>query len=508
MFYVDLCGLFDYNHNQRGDKLKHYIAVDIGASSGRAILSNIDNNQIKTQEINRFANGFTTQNQQEVWDVDYLFEEIIVSLKKAKAMGITECYLSIDTWGVDYLFLDHKGKRLQNAVSYRDSRTDTTMDKLFTEVSKYDIFQKTGIQFLTFNTIYQLFEETHALKDQAHDILLIPDYLNYLLTNEKRNEITNLSTTQLLSVHDHSLDQALLTSIGIDKAQFPNTIEPGTYIGEINADLNIQDDLPVTHVYATASHDTASAVLGSVGDAFKKWAFLSSGTWSLIGKELESPIVTEKALELGYSNERGMNHTYRFLKNIIGMWIIQRIRKDWPENYTFPEMVEEAKQHQDFKVYIDFNDQRFINPDCMVDEIKNYCIQTNQTVPQTLGEIVQSVYMNLAIIYAISIEELNEITKEPIEVINIVGGGSNNDYLNELTALYTNCDVIVGPTEATIYGNLAATMIGTGEFENIQEARAVIKRSTDTTKIDKPELKHIANQDIKTFKGVTHYEYV
>lgn len=203
-----------------------------------------------------------------------------------------------------------------------------------------------------------------------------------------------------------------------------------------------------------------------------------------------------------------MNHTYRFLKNIIGMWIIQRIRKDWPENYTFPEMVEEAKQHQDFKVYIDFNDQRFINPDCMVDEIKNYCIQTNQTVPQTLGEIGQSVYMNLAIIYAISIEELNEITKEPIEVINIVGGGSNNDYLNELTALYTNCDIIAGPTEATIYGNLAATMIGTGEFENIQEARAVIKRSTDTRKTVKPELKHMANQDIKTFKGVTHYEYV
>ncbi|MDW5470400.1 FGGY family carbohydrate kinase [Staphylococcus equorum] len=174
-------------------------------------------------------------------------------------------------------FLDHEGKRLQNAVSYRDSRTDTTMGKLFNEVSKYDVFQKTGIQFLTFNTIYQLFEETHALKDQAHDILLIPDYLNYLLTNKKRNEITNLSTTQLLSVHDHSLDQELLTSIGIDKEQFPNTIEPGTYIGEINADLNIQNDLPVTHVYATASHDTASAVLGSVGDACKKWAFYQVG---------------------------------------------------------------------------------------------------------------------------------------------------------------------------------------------------------------------------------------
>jgi len=508
LFYVDLCGLFDYNHNQRGDELKHYIAVDIGASSGRAILATIDKNQIKTQEINRFANGFTTLNQQEVWDVDYLFEEIVASLKKVTSLGIDECYLSIDTWGVDYLFLDQKGKRLQNSVSYRDSRTDTTMYQIFKEIPKYHIYNKTGIQFLTFNTIYQLFEEAKDLKAKADTILLIPDYLNYLLTNVKRNEITNLSTTQLLSVNSNGLDQDLLRLIGVNRSQFPDTIEPGNYIGELQENLNENDELPITHVYATASHDTASAVLGSVADEVKTWAFLSSGTWSLIGKELKNPIITKKALESGYSNERGMNHTYRFLKNIIGMWIIQRIRKDWPVNYTFPEMVKEAKKNKDFKVYIDFNDQRFINPDSMVDEIKKYCSRTKQKIPQTLGEIVQSVYMNLAIIYAISIEELNQITGEPIELINIVGGGSNNTYLNELTALYTNCEVIVGPTEATIYGNLAATMIGTGEFDNIQQAREMIKLSTDTRKITKPEYTSIANQDIKLFKEVTHYEYI
>ncbi|UXV29665.1 rhamnulokinase [Mammaliicoccus sciuri] len=487
--------------------MKNYIAIDIGASSGRAVLSYIENKKIHTKEINRFANGFVKRNQKNVWDVDYLFEEVLISLNKAKKLGVDSCYLSIDTWGVDYVLLNKEGVRIQEAISYRDSRTNETMPKVFNAISKDVIYEKTGIQFLKFNTLYQLYEEATELKEQTSTILLIPDYLNYLLTGVAKSEITNLSTTQLLKVYGKSLDKELTDLINIQIDAFPDVVEPGTYLGELKANLIENYDLPNTYVYTTASHDTASAVLGSVGECNKSWAFISSGTWSLIGKELNNPIINNQSLEHGYSNERGYVDTYRFLKNIIGMWIIQSVRKDWKENYTFPEMVEEAKKNADFKVFIDFNDDRFINPQSMVQEVQNYCLETNQPVPKTIGEISQTVYLNLAIIYAISIEALNEITNSNIEVINIVGGGSNNGYLNELTARYTNCDVIVGPDEATIFGNLVATMIATNQFKNIEEARKIIAKSNLITRFNKSKYTEEIQKDIDKFKEVTQYAY-
>ena len=487
--------------------MKNFIAIDIGASSGRAVASYVDDGKIKTREINRFANGFTTKNKQNVWDIDYLFEEILISLEKAKDSGIKSCYLSIDTWGVDYIFLDHEGKRLHEAVSYRDSRTNHTMEKVFKVISKEDIYDKTGVQFLNFNTLYQLYEESSYLKKNAATVLLIPDYFNYLLTGIAKNEITNLSTTQLLGVDSHQLDERLLEVLDIDIDVFPEVIEAGTYLGDINENLRNEYDLPNTHVYTTASHDTASAVLGSIGDSHKNWAFLSSGTWSLIGQELKKPIISKKALNHGYSNERGFQGTYRFLKNIIGMWIIQRVRKDWFENYTFPEMVEKAKENVDFKVFVDFNDNRFIKPTNMVEEIQIYCAETGQKIPKNIGEITQTVYLNLAVIYAISIEELNDITGSMIEVINIVGGGANNHYLNELTAQYTNCEVIVGPIEATVFGNLSATMIATKQFKTVEELREIIGKSNDIKRIKKPSNSLEIQKDIDKFKEVTKYAY-
>ncbi|GEQ04249.1 rhamnulokinase [Staphylococcus gallinarum] len=487
--------------------MNNYIAIDIGASSGRAVASYVDDGKIKIKEINRFANGFTRKNRQNVWDIDYLFEQILMSLNKAKLLGIESCYLSIDTWGVDYIFLDQKGKRLQEVVSYRDSRTNNTMDKVFEKISKEEIYKKTGIQFLSFNTLYQLYEESSSLKKQASTILLVPDYLNYLLTGVSKNEITNLSTTQLMNVYKSELDQQLLKLLDISQQVFPEIVEAGTYLGEITLYLTEKYDLPITHVYATTSHDTASAVLGAVGDRKKKWAFLSSGTWSLIGQELNKPIISKNALNKGYSNERGFAGTYRFLKNIIGMWIVQRVRKDWPENYTFPEIVEEAKKNKDFKAFIDFNDERFINPKNMIEEIQRYCKETNQKIPKTIGEIAQVIYLNLAIIYAISIEDLKDITKSNIEILNIVGGGSNNNYLNELTSQYTNCEVIVGPIEATVFGNLAATMIATKQFETVEEVRESIGKSNNIIRFKKTRNFSEVQKDIEKFKEVTQYEY-
>ncbi|MEZ2458340.1 rhamnulokinase family protein [Salinicoccus roseus] len=485
--------------------MKNYVAVDIGASSGRVVLSHIEEEKIVTDEVHRFANGFIYKGGFHVWDVEYLFEEIMKALSYVKSRGVSECYLSIDTWGVDYVLLDSDEKRLREVVSYRDERTEGMMEKFFSSVSKKRIFELTGIQFLKFNTLYQLNTEEEDTKQSVSSILLIPDYLNFLLTGKMTNEITNLSTTQLMDVEGRRLNDFLLKKIDLTPELFKEPIEPGTYIGKMNEKLQEKYDTPKTHVYSTCSHDTASAVLGAVGKPNANWAFLSSGTWSLIGIEMERPIVNEKALSLGYSNERGINNTYRFLKNIIGMWAVQRIRKDWPVNYTFPEMVEQAKRNEHFKAFVDLNDKRFLNPVNMVEEIQVYCMETDQDCPKTLGEIVRTIYLSLAILYALSLEELEKITEEEIEAINIVGGGANNDYLNELTSYYSGCEVIVGPTEATIYGNLSAVMIGNGEFETVRDAREVIRKSNDikTIKLYKDKT---AQEDIEIFKEVTKYE--
>ncbi|MGQ5206042.1 rhamnulokinase [Bacillus subtilis] len=453
-----------------------YTAIDIGASSGRIMVGELNEGKLDIQEIHRFANGFSQRDGHCFWDIDHLLKQILQGLQKVKTLGYEHCTVGIDTWAVDYVLLDEKGDRLREAISYRDRRTDHTIDKLEHTLSKAAIYQKTGIQFQPFNTIYQLYEEDRELLIKTDKIMMIPDYLGYCLTGKAVTEITNASTTQLLNASTGNLDPELLEAVSVQEQQFAPLTEPGCELGKLRNEWFPDYDLPACKVMTVATHDTASAVIAAPG-VNDGWAYISSGTWSLIGVENKTPIITDLALENNYTNERGANNTIRFLKNIIGMWVIQEVRQQLQADYSFQQLAEEAEKTEPFQQFINLNDKRFLNPENMIKEIQHYCRQTRQKTPRTAGELACCIYSNLAIIYAIAIKELETITEKPIEQFHIIGGGARNDFLNQLTADMSGKAVYAGPIEATATGNLLMQMIAAKEVKDIKEARQVVRNS-------------------------------
>lgn len=453
-----------------------YTAIDIGASSGRIMVGELNEGKLDIQEIHRFANGFSQRDGHCFWDIDHLLKQILQGLQKVKTLGYEHCTVGIDTWAVDYVLLDEKGDRLREAISYRDRRTDHTIDKLEHTLSKAAIYQKTGIQFQPFNTIYQLYEEDRELLIKTDKIMMIPDYLGYCLTGKAVTEITNASTTQLLNASTGNLDPELLEAVSVQEQQFAPLTEPGCQLGKLRNEWFPDYDLPACKVMTVATHDTASAVIAAPG-INDGWAYISSGTWSLIGVENKTPIITDLALENNYTNERGANNTIRFLKNIIGMWVIQEVRQRLQADYSFQQLAEEAEKTEPFQQFINLNDKRFLNPENMIKEIQHYCRQTRQKIPLTAGELACCIYSNLAIIYAIAIKELETITEKPIEQFHIIGGGARNDFLNQLTADMSGKAVYAGPIEATATGNLLMQMIAAKEVKDIKEARQVVRNS-------------------------------
>ncbi len=445
-----------------------YTAIDIGASSGRIMVGELNEGKLDIQEIHRFANGFSQRDGHCFWDIDHLLKQILQGLQKVKTLGYEHCTVGIDTWAVDYVLLDEKGDRLREAISYRDRRTDHTIDKLEHTLSKAAIYQKTGIQFQPFNTIYQLYEEDRELLIKTDKIMMIPDYLGYCLTGKAVTEITNASTTQLLNASTGNLDPELLEAVSVQEQQFAPLTEPGCELGKLRNEWFPDYDLPACKVMTVATHDTASAVIAAPG-INDGWAYISSGTWSLIGVENKTPIITDLALENNYTNERGANNTIRFLKNIIGMWVIQEVRQQLQADYSFQQLAEEAKKTEPFQQFINLNDKRFLNPENMIKEIQHYCRQTRQKTPRTAGELACCIYSNLAIIYAIAIKELETITEKPIEQFHIIGGGARNDFLNQLTADMSGKAVYAGPIEATATGNLLMQMIAAKEVKDIKK---------------------------------------
>lgn len=453
-----------------------YTAIDIGASSGRIMVGELNEGKLDIQEIHRFANGFSQRDGHCFWDIDHLLKQILQGLQKVKTLGYEHCTVGIDTWAVDYVLLDEKGDRLREAISYRDRRTDHTIDKLEHTLSKAAIYQKTGIQFQPFNTIYQLYEEDRELLKKTDKIMMVPDYLGYCLTGKAVTEITNASTTQLLNASTGNLDPELLEAVSVQEQQFAPLTEPGCELGKLRNEWFPDYDLPACKVMTVATHDTASAIIAAPG-VNDGWAYISSGTWSLIGIENKTPIITDLALENNYTNERGANNTIRFLKNIIGMWVIQEVRQQLQADYSFQQLAEEAEKTEPFQQFINLNDKRFLNPENMIKEIQHYCRQTRQKIPRTAGELACCIYSNLAIIYAIAIKELETITEKPIEQFHIIGGGARNDFLNQLTADMSGKAVYAGPIEATATGNLLMQMIAAKEVKNIKEARQVVRNS-------------------------------
>ncbi|MFV9831471.1 rhamnulokinase [Bacillus stercoris] len=453
-----------------------YTAIDIGASSGRIMVGELKEGKLDIQEIHRFANGFSQRDGHCFWDIDHLLKQILQGLQKVKTLGYEHCTVGIDTWAVDYVLMDEKGNQLREAISYRDRRTDHTIDKLEHTLSKAKIYQKTGIQFQPFNTIYQLYEENRELLKKTDKIVMVPDYLGYCLTGKAVTEITNASTTQLLNVSTGKFDPELLEAVSVHEQQFAPLTEPGYELGKLRKDWFPDYDLPACKVMTVATHDTASAVIATPG-VNDGWAYISSGTWSLIGVENKTPVITDLALKNNYTNERGANNTIRFLKNIIGMWVIQEVRQQLQADYSFQQLAEEAEKTEPFQQFINLNDKRFLNPENMIMEIQHYCRATRQKIPRTAGELACCIYSNLAIIYAIAIKELETITEKTIEQFHIIGGGARNDFLNQLTADMSKKAVYAGPVEATAIGNLLMQMIAAKEVKDLKEARQVVRNS-------------------------------
>lgn len=466
--------------------MTNHIAVDIGASSGRLVLGTLQDGKLSLREIHRFANGFAERGGSCFWDIDYLFGEIIAGLQKAKSQGIERCTLGIDTWAVDYVLLNEAGERIQEVYAYRDRRTDQAMERLAQIIPPETVYGKTGIQRLAFNTLYQLFVHDREELSRADSILMVPDYLYYRLTGKKVNETTNASTTQLLNLGTRDFDPDLLGLLGLRKEQFPGLAEPGTELGPVTPALVKQYGLPECRVILAATHDTASAVLGVPAAKGRSTAYLSSGTWSLLGVELTAPLNSAAAMAANYTNEWGAYGTFRFLKNIMGLWLVQEVRRLDGDRHSFAELADLAAEAEPFRSLVPCNDDRFLNPDNMILEIRKACAEHGEPVPETVQQVARCIFDSLALSYRTYMEELERLTGRPIGMLQIVGGGANNALLCRLTANVLGREVSAGPTESTALGNLVVQMIAGGILPDIAEAREVILNSFDI-KHYKPE---------------------
>ena len=457
---------------------KYYLAIDIGASSGRHMLASMVNGKIQLEEVYRFPNGMDNKNGTLCWDVERLFTEIKNGLKKCKEIGKIPSYMGIDTWGVDYVLLDKDDKILGETVGYRDNRTNGMDAKVYETISLSALYERTGIQKQIFNTIYQLMavKESHPeYLEQAKSILMIPDYFHFLLTGEKKNEYTNATTGQLVNAKTNEWDYELIDMLGYNKEMFRPVSMPGTVVGEFTKAIQEEVGFNCT-VVLPATHDTGSAVL-AVPTNDDNAIYISSGTWSLMGIERKEADCSEKSCEMNFTNEGGYAGRFRYLKNIMGLWMIQSVRHEVNDAYSFAEICAMAEEAKDFPSRVEANDECFLSPDNMTEEVKDYCRRTGQKVPETLGEIATVIYTSLAECYAKTARELEEMTGRTYSRIHIVGGGSNAGYLNELTAKATKKEIHAGPGEATAIGNITAQMLKAQEFKTIEEARTTIHES-------------------------------
>ncbi|EHI97502.1 rhamnulokinase [Clostridium sp. DL-VIII] len=460
--------------------MDYYLAIDIGASSGRHILGSIENGKINLEEVYRFENGITKVGNEYCWNIEQLFKDIKNGIKKCKEIGKIPKSIGIDTWAVDFILLDENDKILGNAVAYRDDRTEGMMKEVFKIIPKDDLYLHTGIQFQRFNTVYQLLsikKNNPEILEKAKTFLMIPDYLNFLLTGKKVNEYTNATSTQLVNSFERTWDEEILEKLEINKEIFQEIKLPKTSLGNLREKLVNEFGFNM-EVILPATHDTGSAFISSVCNDNDS-IYLSSGTWSLIGVENRFPICVPQAMEHNFTNEGGIDYRYRFLKNIMGLWVIQEVRRNTQNKYSFAELVDLARKHSEFASIVNVDDGRFLKPENMIEEIKAYCKETNQKVPEEIGEVAQCVFNSLAHCYKKAVYSLEEIFEKEFKRINIFGGGCQNDLLNELVAKVTGKEVLAGPVEATAIGNIVAQLISKNIFKDLGEARQAIKESFD-----------------------------
>lgn len=461
--------------------MKYYLSIDIGASSGRHILSSVQNGKLVLEEVYRFENGMTQKDGHLVWEYEKLFSNIIEGLKECKKLGKIPVSVGIDTWGVDYALIDADGKVIGDVYAYRDGRTEEPIKKVHEIIPFETLYKRTGSQFQIYNTIYQLYTDKLSGKlDKAERFLMMPDFFNYLLTGVMKNEFTNASTTGLMSAKTRDWDMETVKELGLPEKLFKELSDPATLVGNLKPEIakEIGYDLKVV---LPATHDTASAVMAvpEIGQPL----YISSGTWSLLGIESPVAISTEEALKENFTNEGGYERSTRFLKNIMGLWMIQCVRREYNKKYSWGDFVTLSKEVKDFNSIVDVNDNSFLAPASMIEAIKDYCRKTGQKVPETPGEIALCVYDSLAVCYKRAVETVERVTGYKFDTIHIVGGGCQNAYLNELTAKRTGRRVVAGPVEATAIGNALSQLLYDGAVKNINEAKELVKVSFDTETI-------------------------
>ena len=469
-------------------KTYKFLAFDFGASSGRAILATFDGEKIKLEEKHRFSNDPVNINGNMHWDVLRLFFEIKQGILKCANSGDRDIdCIGIDTWGVDYGLLDKDDKLLGNPYHYRDTRTEGMYDEAFKRVSKEDIYKETGIAYNWFNTIFQLLSaklsDDSTLKE-AKTLLMMPDLFNFFLTGVKKTEYTNASTTQLYNSKTYEWAYDLMDKMGIPKDIFTEVIEPGQVVGTVKPELAKELGIGEVPVIAVASHDTGSAVVSVPVPDKDDFIYISSGTWSLMGVELKEPNTSDMALNHNFTNEGGYGKTIRFLKNIMGLWLVQESRRQWireGEELSFGELAKMSQASTPLESFIDPDYVEFSTPGDMPNRIREYCKKTGQKVPETKGEIVCTIAQSLAMRYRATVEGMEEVTGNKYNVINIVGGGIQDKVLCQFTANATNRIVSTGPVEATSIGNVVVQGIAMGAIKDLNEGREIVKNSFDIT---------------------------
>ncbi len=463
----------------------YYLAVDIGASSGRHILAHLEDGKFILEEIYRFENKLVTKNGHLCWDFERLFREIVNGICKCREIDKLPVSMGIDTWGVDFVLLDKEDKVLGDTVAYRDSRTEGVDKEVYKLVPEEELYERTGIQKQLFNTIYQLYAiklSNPEYLTEARSFLMVPEYFNFLLTGVKKNEYTNATTGQLVHAKTKTWDKELLDRLGLNTEIFGELVLPKTSVGRLKDEIKAEVGFDL-EVVLPATHDTGSAVL-AVPANDDDFIYLSSGTWSLMGIERMEPDCSIESKNLNFTNEGGYEYRFRYLKNIMGLWMLQSAKRELNNQYSFPELAELAKKAADFPSVVDVNDASFLAPESMLDAVNVYCEKSGQQVPRDLSEQLSCIYHSLARSYAETVEGIEKITGKTYKRLHIVGGGCQDQYLNKLTKESTKKEVYAGPIEGTALGNLMAQMLKAGEFKTLSEARTAIAKSFDIKRVE------------------------
>ncbi len=457
----------------------HYLACDLGAESGRLIHGKIENNSLELTEIHRFSNRPIRSDASIHWDIDTLLMELHRGLSIAARLAHPYKSISCDSWGVDYVLIDKQKSLISPTFHYRDPRTATGTQRAFERTDWPTIFSETGIQLMPINTLFQLVSEDAARLQSSATILGVGDAFNFFLGGQAVIEVSMASTFQLYNPQTRCWSEKLLTDLELPKRLFPRTVPSGSRIGQLSESLREQTGLGPIEIIASCSHDTGAAV-AAVPASGTQWAYLSSGTWSLMGIERPEPILTEECRELNFTNEIGFGNSVRLLKNLSGLWLLQESRRIWEEQghkYDYGELTQLAESAIPFKSLIDPTETRFVAPSDMTEAIRSFCQETQQVVPETPGEITRCILESLALLYRQTLKELEALTGERIETLHIVGGGSKNRLLNQLSANAAQRRVVTGPVEATAAGNIIIQALALGDIENLEQARSLVKQS-------------------------------